>query len=165
GKGEVVPLTWVATQGGGDPRARERARVREEARDLVAEHVPGQPQRVTGRLAAEVSRLLAEGIPSHHIGDGLRLWSGKRVGVGLLPELVSEAMREPQIMQASAPRSRTDDAVAATLAMAARYAIEDQDDTETGRALRARVSGGPSGLRELVSATTSVSTPAWESIR
>ncbi|MCK2239379.1 MULTISPECIES: hypothetical protein [unclassified Crossiella] len=164
GKGEVVPLARVTTPGGGDPRAREGACVREEARELVTEHVPGQPQRVTGRLAAEVARLLAEGIPEQHIGNGLRLWAGKRLGTGLLPELVSEAMREPEISRASLPRSRTDDAVAAGLALAARYAIEDQDDTETGRLLRARVAGGPSSLRELVS-TTTVTTPAGESIR
>jgi hypothetical protein len=103
---------------------------------LVELHTPGQPKRVADRLAGEVARLLGEGIDPGHIASGLRLWSGKRLGTGLLPELVGEAMREPVIAQASRPRSRTDEAVGAALELARRCAIEDNDQSPFGRMLR-----------------------------
>jgi hypothetical protein len=99
-------------------------RTREDATRLVAEHVPTLPRTVAVRLAGEVSRLLAEGIETEHVVTGLRTWAGKRLGVGLLPELVAEAMRAPVSAQA-AGRSRSDDAVAAAMELVRRMAIED----------------------------------------
>jgi hypothetical protein len=96
---------------------------------------------VTGRLVDQAAAMLAEGIAPEHIGEGLRLWAGKRLGVGLLPEFVGEAMRAPVIDAArrTATRSRTDDRVASAFELAARYAVEDDDETEVGRLLRAAV--------------------------
>ncbi|XVV06316.1 hypothetical protein ACQPW3_13370 [Actinosynnema sp. CA-248983] len=152
GKGVVVPVQMTPGSPGGNAPAparvpvrasapvRVNAPTREAAERLVAEHLPGrQPGRVTVRLVAEVAGLLGEGIAPDDVGAGLRLWAGKRLGVGLLPELVGEAMRAPTIEAArlTAQRSRSDDRVGAAFALAARYAVEDGDDTDVGRALRA----------------------------
>ncbi|MGI8310697.1 hypothetical protein [Saccharopolyspora hattusasensis] len=106
------------------PRPAE-ARV---ALGLVAEHVPPQPRKVADRLAGEAARLLAEGIPGEQVAAGLRLWSGKRVGPGLLAELVGEAMRTPAIQQATASRgglATTDARVLAGLRLAEQLDVED----------------------------------------
>ncbi|MEU7525484.1 hypothetical protein AB0A74_07110 [Saccharothrix sp. NPDC042600] len=152
GKEVVVPVQMTPGSPGGNAPAPARvpahgpasvrvdAPTREAAERLVAEHLPGrQPGRVTVRLVAEVAGLLGEGIAPDDVGAGLRLWAGKRLGVGLLPELVGEAMRAPTIEAArlAAHRSRGDDRVGAAFALAARYAVEDGDDTGVGRALRA----------------------------
>ncbi|WNV86592.1 hypothetical protein [Umezawaea sp. Da 62-37] len=124
GNGLVVPVSLSETQVQGVAPAREGVRTREDATRLVAEHVPTLPRSVVVRLVGEASRLLAEGITAEHVTAGLRTWAGKRLGVGLLPELVAEAMRAPVIAQA-AGRSRSDDAVAAAMELVRRMAIED----------------------------------------
>jgi hypothetical protein len=124
GKGWVVPLALEETHVQGVAPTREGARTREDATRLVAEHVPNLTRKVATRLAGEVAELLAEGIAAEHVTTGLRTWAGKRLGVGLLPELVAEAMRAPVIAQA-AGRSRSDDAVAAAMELVRRMAIED----------------------------------------
>lgn len=94
-------------------------RTREEAAHLVDEHVPEQPGKVRVRLVTEVAGLLAEGVDHEHIGNRLHLWSGKRLGVGLLAELVGEAMRAPVIDAARCSRiSRTDERVTSAFALA-----------------------------------------------
>lgn len=112
------------------------------AADLVAEHVPTQPRKVADRLVTEAARLLAEGIPGKQVAAGLRLWSRKRVGAGLLAELVGEAMRGPVIHRANATGalSTTDERVLAGLRLAA------QLDAEDGRQPR----GEPAALGELL---------------
>lgn len=98
---------------------------------LVGEHVPHQPRRVLHRLTQEAARLLGEGLSGDQVAAGLRLWTTKRVGPGLLPELVGEAMRAPSIAAAgSGPggvrtASTTDARVSAALALAERYDRED----------------------------------------
>ncbi|WNV82237.1 hypothetical protein [Umezawaea sp. Da 62-37] len=124
GKGVVVPLALSETPVQGVAPAREGVRTREDATRLVAEHVPTLTRKVATRLAGEVAELLGEGIAAEHVTTGLRTWAGKRLGVGLLPELVAEAMRAPVIAQA-AGRSRSDDAVAAAMELVRRMAIED----------------------------------------
>jgi hypothetical protein len=98
---------------------------------LVGEHVPRQPRKVLHRLTQEAARLLGEGLPGDQVAAGLRLWTSKRVGPGLLPELVGEAMRAPTITAAGAApsgvrtASTTDARVSAALALAERYERED----------------------------------------
>jgi hypothetical protein len=140
GNGVRFPLTLGEKSLGSAPRARPRrqapartsARSREDASRLVVDHVPVQPRRVTDRLVTETAVLLAEGIAPDRVIAGLRLWARKRVGAGLLAELVGEAMRE----RATSRPLVAVDAQAAWLAMARRFADEDQDDTELGRILR-----------------------------
>ncbi|MCS7484680.1 hypothetical protein ACFFQW_49185 [Umezawaea endophytica] len=124
GKGFVVPVSLSETQVQGVAPAHEGVRTREDAARLVAELVPNLPRTVVSRLVGQVSGLLGEGIAAEHVVTGLRTWAGKRLGVGLLPELVAEAMRAPVIAQA-AGRSRSDDAVAAAMELVRRMAIED----------------------------------------
>lgn len=132
GKGKSFPLTLGETSFGSAARPRVDARTRETAHRLVAEHVPSQPRKVADRLMVEAAALLAEGITPDQVTAGLRRWSRKRVGAGLLPEMVGEAMRE----RAAPPPSTADDAMAAALALARKVAEEDGDDTELGRILR-----------------------------
>lgn len=134
GRGNVVrsPLTLGRSSLGSAARPRACRRTRAEASRLVASTVPAQPRRVTDRLVSEAAALLAEGITSDRVGAGLRRWCRKRVGAGLLPELVAEAMREP----GNPMPATTDDGFAAALALARKVAIEDQDETELGRILR-----------------------------
>ncbi|MPZ84025.1 MAG: hypothetical protein GEV28_27975 [Actinophytocola sp.] len=98
---------------------------------LVGEQVPHQPRRVLHRLTQEAARLLGEGLSGDQVAAGLRLWTTKRVGPGLLPELVGEAMRAPSITAAGTgsggvrTASTTDARVSAALALAERYERED----------------------------------------
>ncbi|WP_052684975.1 hypothetical protein [Lentzea aerocolonigenes] len=153
GKGCSVPVLLSASSVGGDARAHESAPTREDAARLVAEVLPGQPAKVADKLVTEVAALLAEGIGAAAVVAGLRLWSGKRLGVGLLAELVGEAMRAPQIDAAefSRPPRNSDERVASAFALAAHYATEDGDDTELGRLLRSAAGGGTSGMGVLLS--------------
>ncbi|GLY51320.1 hypothetical protein [Lentzea sp. NBRC 102530] len=154
GKGCVVPVLLSASSvQGGVARTRESAPTREDAAQLVAEVLPGQPAKVATRLVTEVAALLAEGIEAQDVEAGLRLWAGKSLGVGLLAELVGEAMRAPQIDAAanSRPPRGPDERVANAFALAAQYATEDGDDTELGRLLRAAAGTGASGMGALLS--------------
>ncbi len=100
---------------------------------LVGEHVPHQPRKVLHRLTQEAARLLGEGLSGDQVAAVLRLWTTKRVGPGLLPELVGEAMRAPSITAAAAgagpggvrTASTSDARVSAALALAERYERED----------------------------------------
>ncbi|RLK54847.1 hypothetical protein [Actinokineospora cianjurensis] len=126
GKGESSRLTLRSSS----RRTRAKPRDRELAARLVAEHIPAQPRRVSDRLTAEAAALLAEGIAPDRVGAGLRRWSQRRVGAGLLPELVGEAMRT------AAPAGAAGNPLVAALELARRVAHEDQDDSELGRILR-----------------------------
>ncbi|MBM7771211.1 hypothetical protein JOD54_001415 [Actinokineospora baliensis] len=126
GKGKSSPVTLRSSSG----RTRAKRSDRELAARLVTDHVPVQPRRVTDRLAAEAAALLAEGIAPDRVGAGLRRWSQRRVGAGLLPELVGEAMR------VATPAGAAGNPLVATLELARRVAHEDQDDTDLGRILR-----------------------------
>jgi hypothetical protein len=132
GNGDSSRLPLGESSLGSAARPRAGRRTREDAARLVAEHVPTQPRKVARRLVAEAAALLAEGVPADHVCAGLRQWSRRRVGAGLLPELVGEAMRTTT----APPPSTADDALAAALALARKVAEEDQDDTELGRILR-----------------------------
>ena len=125
----VPPPTLRNTSVGGDPRTRVDAHTREEATRLVEQEVPGQPRATAGKLAREVAKLLGEGVDPVYITAGLRSWAGKRLGTGLLPDLVAEAIRAPMIAAAGArsSRSTTDDRVAAAFALAEQYAAEETD--------------------------------------
>ncbi|PPK63498.1 hypothetical protein V5P93_000448 [Actinokineospora auranticolor] len=127
GKGETSRLTSRSASG----RTRATRPDRQLAERLVAEHVPAQPRRVTARLNTEAAALLAEGIGPDRVGAGLRRWSQRRVGAGLLPELVGEAMRT-----AAPPGAAGTAPLLAALELARRVAHEDQDDSELGRILR-----------------------------
>lgn len=139
GQGVVVPVALTPTRLGGlPPRAHvdADAPAREAAARLVAENTPTIPKSITRQLTEHAAALLVDGEQPEHVAAGLRRWSGKTLPPRWLPELVGEAMREQVITAANAPRSRTDEAVAATLAMARRIAIEDNDQSEFGRMLR-----------------------------
>ncbi|MEO6082541.1 MAG: hypothetical protein ABIQ18_05475 [Umezawaea sp.] len=156
GLGSLVPHQFDETPVYGVAPAREGVRTREDATRLVDEHVPGQPGKVRTRLVTEVAALLAEGVDRTHIGQGLHLWSGKRLGVGLLAEIVGEAVRAPVIDAARRSGiSRADERVGSMFALAARYAVEDDDMTDIGQALRAaaeyeRDQDGPTPLGALM---------------
>lgn len=115
---------------------------------LVCEHVPHQPRKVLHRLTQEAARLLGEGLSGDQVAAGLRLWTTKRVGPGLLPELVGEAMRAPSITAAgTAPggvrtASTTDARVSAALALAERYEREDNPPPPDSPPVRALLSAG-----------------------
>ncbi|WP_018686505.1 hypothetical protein [Actinokineospora enzanensis] len=112
-------------------RTRATRPARELAARLVADHVPAQPRRVTDRLTTEAAALLTEGITTDRVEAGLRRWAQRRVGAGLLPELVGEAMRTAAPAGAAGTTP-----LAAALELARRVAHEDQDDSELGRILR-----------------------------
>ena len=115
---------------------------------LVGEHVPHQPRKVLHRLTQEAARLLGEGLSGDQVAAGLRLWTTKRVGPGLLPELVGEAMRAPSITAAGTgsggvrTASTTDARVSAALALAERYEREDNPPPPEPRPVRALVAAG-----------------------
>lgn len=115
---------------------------------LVGEHVPHQPRKVLHRLTQEAARLLGEGLTGDQVAAGLRLWTTKRVGPGLLPELVGEAMRAPTITAANSGQggvrtaSTTDARVSAALALAERYEREDNPPQPEPRPVRALVAAG-----------------------
>jgi hypothetical protein len=157
GQGTVVgPVALTPTRFGGPPRTHvgADAPTREAATRLVTENTPTLPKSVTRQLAEQAEALLVDGEQPEHVAAGLRRWSGKTLPPRWLPELVGEAMRDQVITAANAPRSRTDEAVAATLAMARKFAIEDNDQSEFGRMLRGEAtpaaSRQPAALGELL---------------
>ncbi|MFC0434546.1 hypothetical protein [Kutzneria buriramensis] len=155
----VVPVAVAATRVGGPPRAHVSAQTREAAARLVAENTPTLPKSVARQLVEHASALLVDGEQAEHVAAGLRRWSGKTLPPRLLPELVGEAMRGQVIAATNAPRSRADEAVAATLAMAQRVAVEDNDQSAFGRLLRGETppaDGQPAVFGELLGETVSV---------
>ncbi|CRK55458.1 Phage protein [Alloactinosynnema sp. L-07] len=116
------------------PGSRRAVR-RVEADRLVAVHVPALPGRVLARLRGEVIGLLAEQVPAAAVAAGLREWSGKRLPVTWLPELVGEHQRAALTTAPAAERRRAVVAAEGFERLRA-DAVADDDRSPVGLAVR-----------------------------
>lgn len=99
------------------------------AQTLVAEwidHCSGgrPPSRVVGQVAREVGKMLDEGIPATDVRAGLATWHTKGLHPSTLASVVHE-VRTGGDRKAQPKPSTTDERVAATLELAARYAAAE----------------------------------------
>ncbi|MBM7771754.1 hypothetical protein JOD54_001958 [Actinokineospora baliensis] len=173
----VDPLALVDQEGGDptrdarDTRAREtpdddqhagsrRQRRRAEAERLVTVHTPEQPRRVRERLRAEVIELLREDVEPAVIAAGLRAWSGKRLPVSWLPELVAEHQRAALLAAAPAQRAQAVTA-AESIERMRTDAIADDDRSPVGLAVRELPDhADPATLHALVADALAATFPA-----
>lgn len=95
---------------------------------LVRAVIPDRhPTAVRTELAMQAGALLKSGTPADDVEAALRLWLDKRVGPKVLPSLVSDVIKARDRPGGNLParrtdrRSTTDERVAETLDMAAKY--------------------------------------------
>lgn len=115
-----VEVDRVAAQA---PRATETA-----SQALIGEwidHCSGgrPPGRVVGQVAREIGKMLDEGIPVDDVRKGLATWHSKGLNPSVLASVVHE-VRTTADRRSTKP-STTDERVAATLDLAARYAVAE----------------------------------------